>query len=118
MPTPNGAAGGRGLRASWASPPRSGARRLIAPWEYRHLRAWVRVRVASGTVLAGLGAVVWALSGADPQAWAWTAAFLAMAAAQFAFAYWELTIVRSLSPDAELDRAESGGSIDRAGGSG
>ncbi len=65
----------KGLRGWWASPPRSGMRRIISPWEYRHLRGWAGVRIASGIVLAGLGA----------------------AAAQFSFAYWELTIARSES---------------------
>ena len=41
----------------WGTPPRSGMQRLIAPWEYRHLRAWAGARIATGIVLAGLGAV-------------------------------------------------------------
>ena len=98
MPAPNDETAAKGLRGWWASPPRSGARRLIAPWEYRHLRAWARIRVASGAVLVGLGAVTLSFGGADWEAYWWTIAFLAMAAAQFAFAYWELTIARSTSP--------------------
>jgi hypothetical protein len=42
---------------SWGTPPRSGMRRLILPWEYRHLRACAGVHIAAGIVLAVLGAV-------------------------------------------------------------
>jgi hypothetical protein len=48
----------KGLRKWWASPPRSGMRRLIASWEYRHLRTWAGVRLAIGTVAVGLGVVI------------------------------------------------------------
>ena len=54
-----------GLRGWWASPPRSGMRRIIAPWEYRHLRAWARVRIATGIGLVGLGAVTLSFGGTD-----------------------------------------------------
>jgi len=86
-----------GLRGWWASPPRSGMRRIISPWEYRHLRAWAGVRIASGIVLAGLGAVTLSFGGNDWKTYGWTMAFLALAAAQLSFAYWELTIDRSES---------------------
>jgi hypothetical protein len=85
----------RGLRGWWASPPRSGMQRLISPWEYRHLRAWAGVRMAGGFVLVGLGAVTLSFGGNDPKTYGWTAFFLAVAAAQFSFAYWELAIARS-----------------------
>ena len=88
----------RGLRGWWASPPRSGVRRLIAPWEYRHLRAWAGVRFAGSAVLAGLGVVTLAFGGSDWKTFGWTMFFLALAAAQFSFAYWLLTIARSVSP--------------------
>jgi hypothetical protein len=84
--------GPRGLRGWWASPPRSGMRRIIAPWEYRHLRAFARVRIAAGIVLAGLGVVTLSFGGNDWQTYGWTLVFLALAAAQFSFAYWLLTI--------------------------
>ena len=87
----------KGLRGWWASPPRSGMRRIISPWEYRHLRAWAGARIASGTVLAGLGVVTLSFGGNDPQTFGWTMAFLALAAAQLSFAYWELAIARSAS---------------------
>jgi hypothetical protein len=85
----------RGLRGWWASPPRPGMQRIISPWEYRHLRAWAGVRMASGLVLVGLGAVTLSFGGNDPKTYGWAALFLALAAAQFSFAYWELTIDRS-----------------------
>lgn len=97
MPAPNSQTA-RGLRGWWASPPRSGARRVIAPWEYRHLRAWARIRVASGTVLVGLGVVTLSFGGADRKTYGWTLAFLGGAAAQFAFASWELRIAGSTGP--------------------
>ena len=86
-----------GLRGWCASPPRSGMRRIIAPWEYRHLRAWARVRIATGIGLVGLGAVTLSFGGTDAKTYGWTMVFLALAAAQFSFAYWELTIARSPS---------------------
>ena len=86
------------LRRWWASPPRSGRQRMISPWEYRHLRPWAGVRMASGIVVAGLGAVTLSFGGNDWKTYGWTMVFLALAAAQFSFAYWELTIARSASP--------------------
>ncbi len=87
----------KGLRARWTSPPRSGMRLVISPWEYRHLRAWARVRIASGVVLAGLGVVTFSLGGSDSKTYGWTLAFLALAAANWAFAGWELRIARSVA---------------------
>ena len=86
-----------GLRRWWASPQRSGLQRVISPWEYRHLRGWAGVRIASGTAMVGLGAVTLSFGGNDPKTYGWTAFWLALAAAQFSFAYWELTITRSVS---------------------
>lgn len=83
------------LRGWWTSPPRSGMRLIISPWEYRHLRAWAGVRMASGTVLAGLGVVTLSFGGNGWKTYGWTMAFLAAAAASFAFGYWELSIARS-----------------------
>jgi hypothetical protein len=88
----------KGLRGWWTSPQRSGVRLIIAPWEYRHLLGFARVRIASAFVLTSLGLVTLNVGGHDAKAYAWTLAFLAMAAAQFAWAYWELTIARSASP--------------------
>jgi hypothetical protein len=69
--------------------------RIISPWEYRHLRFWAGVRAGAGIVLAGLGVVTLSFGGNDWATYGWTMVFLALAAAQFSFAYWELTIARS-----------------------
>jgi hypothetical protein len=97
MNAPNDSTAPKGLRGWWASPPRSGMRRIIAPWEYRHLRGFARVHIASGIVLAGLGVVTLSFGGNDWKTYGWTMLFLAFAAAQLSFAEWELTIVRSES---------------------
>lgn len=85
----------QGLRGWWASPARSGMRRIISPWEYRHLRVWARVRIGEGIVLVGLGFVTFSFGGNDWKTYGWTMAFLAAAAAHLAFACWELAIARS-----------------------
>ncbi len=87
----------KGLGAWWASPPRSGMRRLIIPWEYRHLRAWARVRMAAGIVLTGLGAVTLVGGSFTAEAIGWAAFWLVLAALSFGVGYWELTIARSES---------------------
>jgi hypothetical protein len=51
--------------------------------------------MASGLVLVGLGAITLSLGGNDWKTYGWTMVWLALAAAQFSFAYWELTISRS-----------------------
>jgi hypothetical protein len=98
MHVPNDNTAAKGLRGWWASPPRSGMRRIISPWEYRHLGAWAGVRIAGGIVLTGLGAVTLSFGGNDGKTYGWAMVFLALAAAQFSFAYWELTIARSAFP--------------------
>ena len=95
MPAPHDNTARSGLRAWWTSPPRPGMRLIISPWEYRHLRAWGGMRIASGIVLAGLGVVTLAFGTDDWKTYGWTMAFLAAAAAQLAFAYWELSIARA-----------------------
>ncbi len=85
----------KGFRGWWASPPRTGMRLLIAPWEYRHLRAWARVRILAGFAAAGLCAVTLSFGGSESKTYGWALAFLAIAAASWAFAYWELSIARS-----------------------
>ena len=87
----------RGLRGWWANPPRSGMRRIIAPWEYRRLRAFARVRIAAGIVLVGLGAVTLFGGSFSAKAVGFAALFLVAAAASFSYAAWELAIVRSES---------------------
>ena len=95
MHAPNSNAAPKGLLGWWKSPPRSGMQLIISPWEYRHLRGWARVRIVGGIVLAGLGLVTLAFGGDDWKTYGWTLAFLAAAAADLAFAHWELTIARS-----------------------
>ena len=51
--------------------------------------------MASSIVLVGLGAVTLSFGGNDGKTYGWTMVFLSLAAAQFSFAYWELTIDRS-----------------------
>lgn len=85
----------KGLRGWWRSPPRSGMRLIIAPWEYRHLRASASVRMTGGIALACLGFVTLAFGGNDSKTYWWTMGFLAAGAAHLAFAYWELNIARS-----------------------
>jgi hypothetical protein len=78
----------KGLRGWWASPPRSGLRRLIAPWEYRHLRAFGVTRIAGVAAAAGVVCLSYGVYG-------WAAFFLVLAALNLAGGYWYLTIVRS-----------------------
>jgi hypothetical protein len=72
-------------------------RRIIAPWEYRRLRAFARVRIAAGIVLVGLGAVTLFGGSFSAKAVGFAALFLVAAAASFSVAAWELAIVRSES---------------------
>ena len=81
----------------WGTPPRSGMQRIIAPWEYRHLGAFARVRIAAGVVLVGLGAVTLVGGSFSTKAVGWAALFLVAAAADCFFAAWELAIARSAS---------------------
>ena len=83
----------------WRTPRRSGARLIISPIEYRHLRAWGRVRVASAIVMTGLGTTTpLCFGGNDRKTYAWASGcFLAGAAANLAYGYWEMTIARRLT---------------------
>jgi hypothetical protein len=84
----------KGLRGWWISPPRSGLRLIISPFDYRHLRAWGRVRIASALVLTGLGVVTLSFGGEDRKTYGWAIWFLGGAAANAAFGSWELSIAR------------------------
>jgi hypothetical protein len=81
----------------WGTPPRSGMRRLIAPWEYRHLRVCARVRIAAGIVLVGLGLITLIGGSLTAKAVGFAALFLVAAAGSFSLAAWELDIARSAS---------------------
>ena len=80
----------KGLRGWWLSPPRSGMRRLIAPWEYRHVRAFGITRIAGGSVAAAAGVICLSYG-----VYGWAAFFLVLAALNLAGGYWYTTIARS-----------------------
>jgi hypothetical protein len=89
MNAPNDNTAPQGLRGWWASPPRSGIRRTIAPWEYRHLRISGVTRMAAGSVLA-VGGVLLLSYGSY-----WAIPFLVLAALNLAGGYWYITMARS-----------------------
>ena len=97
MNAPNDNTAPRGLRGWWASPPRSGMQRIIWPFVYRHLRAFGRVDIAAGIVLAGLGVVTLVGGSFTTKAVGWAMVFLAAAALNFGSAAWYLAIARSAS---------------------
>jgi uncharacterized membrane protein YgaE (UPF0421/DUF939 family) len=68
---------------------------IISPWEYRHLRRFAGLRIGGGAVAAGLGVVTLAFGGNDWKTYGWTLVFLAIAAANLGWAYWEFSIARS-----------------------
>jgi hypothetical protein len=84
-----------GLRGWWASPPRSGMRRLINPWEYRHLRLFGVTRVAGGGVAGAAGVVCLSY-----DAYGWAAFFLAIGTLNLAGGSWYITIARSAAHQA------------------
>ena len=88
------------LRRWWASPARSGARRIISPWEYRHLRFSAGLRTGGGIALAGLALVTLAFGGDDAKTYGWALVFLLPGLANLAFAAWELVIARSQADSA------------------
>jgi hypothetical protein len=92
MHAPNDNRAPEGLREWWASPPRSGIRRLIAPWEYRHLRGSGVTRIAGGTVAAAAGVVCLSYG-----VYEWTAFFLVLGALNLAGGSWYITIARTAS---------------------
>jgi hypothetical protein len=83
------------LRQWWASPPRTGLQRIISPWEYRHLRLSAGVRIGGAVALATLSAITLGVGGGTGKAVAWSLVFLLPAAANLAFACWELSIAGS-----------------------
>lgn len=82
----------KGLRGWWLTPPRTGIYRLIAPWEFRHLRFFGVPRIAGG--LLGVAAGVVCLS---YGVYGWAAFFLAIGALNLAGGSWFLSIARSAS---------------------
>ena len=92
MNAPSGSNGPGGLGGWWRSPPRSGLRRLINPWEYRHLRFSGGMRIVGGLVTAVAGVICLSYS-----AYGWAAFFLVLAALNLAGGYWYLSLARSVS---------------------
>jgi hypothetical protein len=82
----------KSVRGWWASPSRSGIRRAIAPWEYRHLRAFGITRMACGSVLAVGGALLLSYG-----SYRWAALFLVLGTLNLGGGYWYLTMARSES---------------------
>jgi hypothetical protein len=86
----NDTAAAKRLRAWWLSSPRRGIHRIIAPWEYRHLRGFGVTRVFGGAVAAAAGLICLAY-----DVYGWAAFFLIIASLNLGGGYWYLTIVRS-----------------------
>jgi hypothetical protein len=82
-----------GLRGWWASPPRTGIRRTIAPWEYGHLRGSGLIRFAGGSFLALAGVLLLSY-----QAYGWAALFLVLAVLNLAGGCWYMSMARSVPP--------------------
>jgi hypothetical protein len=72
------------------TPPRTGLRRLIVPWEYHHLRAFGVMRITGGSVAAAAGVVCLGYS-----AYGWAAFFLVLGALNLAGGSWYISIERS-----------------------
>jgi hypothetical protein len=92
MNAPRDNTAAKGLRGWWLSPPRPGMHRLIAPYEYRHLRGFGVGRIAGGAVQAAAGVVCLSYG-----VYGWAAFFLVIAALNLAGGSWYLTIARSAS---------------------
>ena len=92
MNVPNDNTAPRGLRGWWASPPRSGVRRIIAPYEYRHLRAFGLTRIAGGSVAVAAGVICLSYG-----VYGWAAFLLVLGALNLAGGSWYLTVARSAS---------------------
>ena len=81
-------------------------RRLIRPWESRHLRAVANVRFAAGGFDLGVGLVLLSLgrsAGTDQErrkCYGWSAWFLLNAGLQFLGGYMDVTVDRSAPPRA------------------
>jgi len=80
----------KGPRGWWLTPPRSGVHRLIAPWEYRHLRVVGTARIAGGIFASAAGVICLSYDAYD-----WATFFLAVGALNLAGGCWYLTIDRS-----------------------
>jgi hypothetical protein len=77
------------------TPPRTGLRLIIAPWEYRHLRVYGRAHLAGAGVLTILALVILSLGGSNWTAYGWALCFAAVGLAHLAVGLWELGIADS-----------------------
>jgi hypothetical protein len=83
------------------TPSRSVMRRLIRPWEYRHLQAVANLRFAGGGFQLGVGLVLLSLgrqAGTDRErrkCYGWAAWFLGMSALQFTGGIIDVVAARS-----------------------
>ena len=77
------------------TPPGTGMRRLIVPWEYRHLRAVGVTRIAGGSAAATAGIVCLSY-----RVYGWAAFFLVLGTLNLAGGSWYITIARSAPPRA------------------
>jgi hypothetical protein len=82
----------KGLRGWWASPPRTGMRRLIVPYEYRHLRFFGTARIAGGSAAAVAGVICLAYG-----VYGWAAFFLVLGVLNLVGGSWYLSVARSAS---------------------
>jgi hypothetical protein len=88
------------------APSRSAAvlRRLITPWEYRHLHGTANVRFAAGGFTLGVGSVLLSLgrkAGTEQErrkCYGWAAFFLVDAALQFVGGFMDVAASRSAPP--------------------
>jgi hypothetical protein len=86
----------KGLRGSWAFPPRPGIYRLIPPWAYRHPRFYGVGHTAGGAVAAAAGLICLSYG-----AYGWAAFFLILGAVNLAGGSWYLTVARRAAGTAE-----------------
>ena len=90
MNASNDNTGAKGLRGWWLTPPRPGMRRLINPWEYRHLRLSGVTRIAGGSIAAGAGVICLSYG-----VYGWATFFLVIGALNLAGGSWYLSIDNS-----------------------
>jgi len=90
MNAPNDNTAPKGLRGWWASAPRTGTRRLINPWEYRHLRASGVIRIAGGSVLTFGGVLLLSYG-----SYGWATLFLVLGTLNLGGGIWYITVARS-----------------------
>lgn len=86
------------------TPTRSGIRRLITPWEYRHLRVVASVRLAGGGFSVGVGSVLLSLgrkAETDQErrkCYGWAAVFLGQGALNLFGGCLDMIVDRSARP--------------------